>query len=429
MCAGKWRSLKLLVLVALGGAFPVGAASAQTVVSLWFHSGRGDERDALTATVDAFNAKNKEIRIDAVQLPEGSYGDQVNAAALANKLPCLLDFDGPNVSNYAWSGQLIPLDDFDFVKASRKDFTQSIVRQGTYNGKLYSLGQFDSGLAIWGNKKALAKAGIRIPTSTKDAWTLAEFEEALKKLKASGVPYPLDMKFNYVGQSNEWFSYGFLPIVLSFGGDVIDRKSLKADGTINGSGTVQALQTLQGWVKKGYVNAGTKSDNDFTEGKSALSLVGHWVYTGYKKVLGSDLVLIPMPRFGSRIVTGAGSWNWGISRNCTVPQAAAKVLDFILSKEEILRMTNVNGAVPARLSAVAESPNYGPNGALRLYVEQISQGMAVVRPETPAYPVISTAFGEAVNNVVAGAEVKVELQKAAKKIDQAIEDNQGYPAK
>jgi multiple sugar transport system substrate-binding protein len=42
---------------------------------------------------------------------------------------------------------------------------------------------------------------------------------------------------------------------------------------------------------------------------------------------------------------------------------------------------------------------------------------------------ISTAFAEAVNNIVAGADVKKELDRAAKKIDQTIEDNNGYPVK
>ena len=42
---------------------------------------------------------------------------------------------------------------------------------------------------------------------------------------------------------------------------------------------------------------------------------------------------------------------------------------------------------------------------------------------------ITTAFAEAVNNIVAGGDVKAELDKAAKKIDQNIEDNKGYPVK
>ena len=49
------------------------------------------------------------------------------------------------------------------------------------------------------------------------------------------------------------------------------------------------------------------------------------------------------------------------------------------------------------------------------------------RPITPAYPVITESFAEAVQNIVTGADVQGELDKAVKKIDQDIEDNQGYP--
>ncbi len=47
---------------------------------------------------------------------------------------------------------------------------------------------------------------------------------------------------------------------------------------------------------------------------------------------------------------------------------------------------------------------------------------------TPAYPVITSSYAEAVNNIVAGAEPQAELDAAVQKIDQDIEDNQGYPA-
>ncbi len=98
-------------------------------------------REVLEAQVTAFNAMQDEVMINAILLPEGSYNDQVNAAALAGDLPCLLDFDGPFLYNYAWAGYLQPMDDFvaDDVKA---DFLPSIISQGTYAGKLYSLGTF-----------------------------------------------------------------------------------------------------------------------------------------------------------------------------------------------------------------------------------------------------------------------------------------------
>ena len=53
---------------------------------------------------------------------------------------------------------------------------------------------------------------------------------------------------------------------------------------------------------------------------------------------------------------------------------------------------------------------------------------SVPRPVTPAYPVITNAFAEAVQNIVSGADVKAELDEAVQTIDQDIEDNRGYPA-
>lgn len=417
-----WRAA-----LVLAGCLAGQGAQAETVVSMWVHAGPGPERDVYIASAKAFNDANAEIKIKLLTLPEGKYNDQVNAAALANKLPCVLDFDGPTVYNFAWSKKIVPLDDLPVAKTAKAEMLPTLVRQGTYNGKLYSVGQFDSGLAIWGNRKTLTAAGVRIPKGVDDAWTLAEFEDVLKKLKATGVPFPLDMKFNYgIG---EWVTYGFSPLVQSFGGDLIDRKGYKsAKGVLNGPESVKALTTLQGWVKQGYVNPATKNDGDFVQGKSALSWVGHWVFNDYQKALGDDLVLIPMPRFGGKAVTGAGSWNYGISRSCDAIPAAAKVLEHLMSKPEILRMTLANGALPATASARAESPKYAAGGPLHLYVEQSAKGLARVRPETPAYPTITAAFAEAVNNVVGGADVQKELDKAVKKIDQDIEDNKGYPA-
>lgn len=403
-------------------------AYAQARLSMWVHAGPGPEADAYVAAVQAFNQAHPDVKVELVKLPEGSYSDQVNAAALARKLPCVLDFDGPNVYNYAWSQKIIPLDGFPELAAARADMLPSLVRQGTYNGRLYSVGQFDSGLALWANRKLLEKAGVRIPAKVQQAWDYAEFEAALKKLKAAGVPYPLDMKFNY--GAGEWFTYGFSPLVQSFGGDLIDRNGFKtASGVINGEGAVHAMSMLQNWVRAGYVNAATKDDADFVKGKSAISYVGHWTYKTYKSALGDDLVLVPMPKFGSRAVTGAGSWNFGISADCKDPKAAARLLAHLMSPAEVLRVTQANGAVPGTGAALAQSKEHGPNGPLRLYAEQIRERIALVRPETPAYPVITQAFSEAVNNIVAGGIVKKELDRAAKKIDRAIEDNRGYPVK
>jgi multiple sugar transport system substrate-binding protein len=104
------------------------AALAQTEVTVWFHSGKGPEREALAAQVQAFNAQQDQYRVVADQLPEGTYNDQVQAAALSNDLPCLLDFDGPFIYNYAWSGFLQPIDAY-VSDDLRADVLPSILAQ------------------------------------------------------------------------------------------------------------------------------------------------------------------------------------------------------------------------------------------------------------------------------------------------------------
>lgn len=398
----------------------------KTVITVWRHSGKPEEQDNIKKQIEAFNSSNSDIEIKYEALPEGAYNDQVNAAALSKDLPDIFMLDGPNMSNYAWAGYLTPLDDY-ITDELKNDLLPSIVAQGTYNGKLYALGTFDSGLAIWGNKAYLEKAGVRIPKNVEDAWTLDEFNDALEKLQGlEEVKYAIDFKINY-GQG-EWFTYGFSPILQSFGGDLINRDTLAAEGSINGTKSVEALKWFQSLFEKGYANATQASDDDFygSEKSTALSFVGHWMTVPHKEALGDNLILIPMPKFGEKVVTGMGSWAWAISSQSKNPDAAWKVLEHLTSKENIKATSIATGAVPARKSVLGELEDYTQGGLLYIYREQLEGGYALERPTTPAYPNITTNFAEAVNNIINGSDVKEQLDKAAVKIDQDIKDNNNY---
>ncbi len=395
-------------------------------IDFWYHSGANDMRDILQKYIDLFEGENPNIEVELVELPEGSYNDQVSAAAMAGDLPCVLDFDGPFVYNYAWSGYLIPLDDY-ISDEMREDFLPSIIDQGTYAGQLWSVAHFDSGLALWGNKAYLEAADVRIPTSVEDAWTLEEYNDALEKLQAlPEVEYAIDMKTNYgVG---EFYTYGYSPILQSFGGDLIDRSDYQsAEGVLNGPEGVEALTWFQGLFEQGYANPESASDDCFYGTKTcALSAIGHWGYNNNIEGLGEDLVLLPMPKFGPVHAAGMGSWNTGITSQCQYPNAAWKFVEYIHSTEAVADIAGFSGGPPARKSAIAESERYGPGGIMNIYAQQLDS-IAVPRPQTPAYPVITSAFAEAVGNIIAGEDVQTQLDQAVQIIDQDIEDNAGYP--
>jgi multiple sugar transport system substrate-binding protein len=287
-----------LVLAACGGAAP--QAPATTVasspeparfpqqaikVTVWAHGGTAQEIDVLTQIMANFRARRPDIHVNLVHMPEDTYNTQVQAAlygvSVVGDLPCLLDFDGPYVYNYARQKILIPLDSY-LSPETKADFIPSIIAQGTYqDGKIYSLGQFDSGLAIWGNKKYLEQAGVRIPTVA-HPWSWAEFEDALAKLQAlPEVEHALDMRMR--SKTDERYTYGFSPIVQSFGADLIDRAAYqRADGVLNSPAAIEVLEMVQGWFKQGYVNLNPATDTEFTQGKAALSWVGHWMRPVYQ---------------------------------------------------------------------------------------------------------------------------------------------------
>ncbi len=385
---------------------------AATEITVWYHSGRGPERATTQDQVRRFNEMQDEVKVNLVELPEGSYNEQVQAAAVSDDLPDVLDLDGPFIANYAWSGYLHPLDEF-VSQEMKDDFLPSIISQGTYEGNLYALGAFDSGLSFWGNRKYLEAVDARIPTSVEDAWTYEEFMQIVADLQElEDVKYALDFKMFDVG---EWYTYGFSPFFQAFGADLIDREEKQAEGTLNGEKGIEAGKWFKSLFENGYANQNPPGDTEFINEEAALSWTGHWNYNPYTEALGDNVVLLPTPKFEKQ-ATGMGSWAWSITTNSENPEAAWKFLEFVLQPENIVQMTDANGAVPSRSSAVELSEPYKEGGDLALFVEQL-ETIAVPRPVTPAYPVITDAFTTAIDNIVSGGDVEEELDKAAQEID------------
>jgi multiple sugar transport system substrate-binding protein len=233
------------------------------------------------------------------------------------------------------------------------------------------------------------------------------------------------MKRNY--GTGEWMTYAFSPIVQSMGGDLIDRQTWKAEGTLNGKASVEALTMIADWQKKGWVVPAEAGDAAFYGDKTAaLSWIANWGVKPGREGLGDDLVIIPLPDFGYGPKTALGSWCWTITKDAKDPAQAGKLIESLMSSETIKGMYEAGNYPPGIYSALSVTPNYAPGGALELYQQQLDT-IAVPRPVYPGYPVISSAFSQAMQDVLDGADPQEALDKAAKKVDQDIEDNGGYP--
>lgn len=421
MIAGACGGGELEAAADCDGEIPAGSS-----VTVWMHE--GSEFTEMSAVLEGFNASQSDIAVEVVAIPEGGYTDSLKAAAAANELPDVIEFDGPVLYNFAWAGSVLSMEGC-ISDEVRDNMLPSLIEQGTYAGDLWGIGTFDSGLGLWAWGSALAEVGARIPTGADDAWTVAEFETILRDLKGAGYENPLDIKPWY-GSQGEWFGYGFAPILWSGGAALIDRDSYdKSDGVLNSDEAVAAMTTFQTWISDDLVDMQAADDTNFIEKRSPISWVGHWMFGAYSEAAGDDLVLLPLPDFGEGTRTGMGSWGWAIANGVQDPDAAMAVIEFMVSDEAVLAVTAANGAVPGTKTAIAKSPNHAPGGPLELYVEQLNGAPDVAMPRalTPAYPTLTSTFSSLLDDIMNGKDVKTALDEAVAIIDADIEANEGYP--
>lgn len=412
---GKLIASSLISLAVFGGTI-----HAATEIPVWRHSGGAKEVAENKAAVEKFNSSQTDWKVVMEVLPQGSYTEAVTAAAVAKKLPCVVELDQPTVANFAWAQHVRPLAEY-LPESLLKNLSPGAL--GKYKDVIYSVGQFDAALALFARKSVMEKYGTRIATMDKP-YTKAEFDDILKKLKETGeFKYAIDVKTGYSG---EWWPYAYSPWLQSFGGDLINRDNyLEADEILNGDAAINFGNWFQGLFVQGYAERNPSDDQSFIQGRAALDYNGVWMAPGNFDKWGDDLVIMPPPDFGKGPTIGAASWQWGITTTCANPKGAAAFINFLMEDEQIVKMAEATGLIPVTAGAAEKSEKYKTGGAWRVFY-QFSNTYAMVRPATPAYPIISSSFEKAMRDIKDGADVIDTLDKAVDTIEQNIEDNDGY---
>ena len=151
------------------------------------------------------------------------------------------------------------------------------------------------------------------------------------------------------------------------------------------------------------------------------------MWPAHSKAFGDDLVLLPMPKWGSKRATGMRGWCWGIAKTSKQPQNVAKWLENFMSTKAVGDWSTAMGGVPGVKSAAPNVELYKDGGLLNLCIQRLSKGIGVPRPPHPAHPSITAAFAKAIADMVDGVDVRKALDAAAARVDRDIEDNKGYP--
>ena len=421
------RNLKVAAALAavsltLAGCSSQGGAQAQTedgktIVSLWTHSaGNESEMGVINTIISDFNASQDTYEVQSQEFPQEAYNDSVQGAAASNDLPCILDVDGPIMPNWAWNGWLVPT---GLTDADVANFLPSTV--GRYDDAIYSVGYWDATTVIFTRQSILDAHGIRVPT-VDQPWTAEEFAALEKAIADSG---DFENVIDYgPGWTGEWWPYAYSTFLESFGGDLINRDTYEtADGVLNGPDALAFATWFQDQFNQGYAPKSNAQDRtEFKDGKVALQFNGNWAYAENSEVY-DDLLVLPAPDFGHGSVSGAGSWQYGITKQCSDDQKAGALeyLKFSMDDKYIAQFSDATSLIPATTTAAHMTTKgyYGEGQPLESVVA-IAETNALVRPVTPAYPVISQVFEKNLQDIMNGTDPQTALDQMVTEIDADI---------
>ncbi|MBC6712738.1 extracellular solute-binding protein [Treponema sp. Marseille-Q3903] len=420
----------VIVSVALAVSVFTGCSNkkaSSNSISIMFQ-GSDLEQSALKGCAERFTAETG-INVELLYTPHDSYTSKLASFIKNKNVPDIISIDGPVLANLAWSGVIQCVEPYisqDIID----DMTPSNVEQCTYpvDKKLYAISYADSTVLLYCNKTYLNKIGARIPKSVDDSWTAAEFDDILTKLAAlPEVKWPLDLMWAWNIAGSEWGTYAFYECLASGGGDIINRNTWVADGTLNSEASVNVLKYFQKWGTNGWIVPKSAGENTLYNDKrqTAIAWNGNWNYLTCEASMGDEVVVVPLPNFGKGTRTPNATWIWGISATSKNPDKAGKFLNYMMTDTTFLDIQETNACYPALKKFAERCEVYMDPAKMGIAYEQ--SNYAISRPNHPAYPTITLAFSDAFEAILNGADIKIELDKAAQKIDEDIKDNNGYP--
>ena len=170
-------------------------------------------------------------------------------------------------------------------------------------------------------------------------------------------------------------------------------------GYLNSAVTIAAFQKIRNWVDSGYTSYDA-SNVGFYTGQYAMYLSSGWsipeIRNQYTQQLGEDWGILPYPK-GVSAASATGSWSFGMTTQCASTEETAIVLEWLVSTESSVTITDATGMIPARKSAIEEK-NYAVGSPEYLLYDQLNK-TGKTRPGTVAYPEFSSAFRGIINGL------------------------------
>ncbi|GAB3975609.1 ABC transporter substrate-binding protein [Actinoallomurus acanthiterrae] len=371
-----------------GGGDQAGAAQGGTY-TIWDPYPQYDNGSDWVKLLDKCGAQAG-VSVKRTGFDTSDLTNKVLLAAQQGNAPDVLVVDNPVVSTLAEGGILTTTAE---NKLDTSAIAPNLLAAGQRAGKTYGVPIGANTLALYYNKKVLAKAGVDI-ASVKD-W--ASLTAALQKVKAAGKK---GITFSAIG--TEEGSFQFLPWFWGAGANLTKLDSPEG---------VSAVALWTDWLKKGYApnsvinNTQTTSWQEFAAGDYAFAENGTWQLANAKKA-GLSYGIIPIPgRNGGTAPapTGGEFVSIPVQKKTARYATSQKLVTCLTSTDNSLTTTTTLSYVAP--TAQVQAKQVAANPDLKVWVEAVKAAKGRTSDDLGTkYPKISEPMWGAVQAALSGAK-------------------------
>ena len=397
-----------LLLSACGGGGDSGSAAGPVSLAIWTGFTGGD-RPGYEQIIKDWNTAHPDVKVTLTVQPWDTIQQKLPSAWLTGQGPDIAaPSSDPNaIAQYVKTNSVLPLtntgagDD----KVNTDQFAPALVKEFTYNDKLYAVPANYATLSLYYNKKLFAAAGIAKPPAT-----VAELQQDAAKLTTGG-------KYGLVLADNNTIQMWPILQWLS-GGDIVDANNCSVVQTPAG---IASLQPWVNLVKNQKISpvglTGAEADSLFSAGKAAMEINGPWAAPGYKSA-GVDLGLAPVPTgtTGQPVTLGSTA-PLAISAKTKHPDQAQQFLAYWTSKAAQLKFSQTTGFPPLRTD-LSDDAQLKADPVVSVFAGQVPNARLYL-PQVPgATKVDSDAYVPLIQKATRDGDVAGAAAAAAKTINE-----------
>ncbi|MFD0713536.1 ABC transporter substrate-binding protein [Paenibacillus sp. GCM10027626] len=354
-------------------AEPGKSADKNIVIEYWstptFKNVEGDSDpnfgDWEQKKIDEFVKANPNVKINFQMVPFDAIEQKMTIALTGNNPPdILLDGLDRRLMKYVKFDKNEPLD--DFIEADKSDYNQEVLNTLTKDERLYGIPVMISSRLMFINKKLFEDKGLGQLIPANREWTFEQWRDAMKQVSGGGIHgTALFAASEQADEMNLMYLFGA-------GAELWNEDSTEV--VLNKyPQAAEVLQTLKDMVDEGSIAPGAATMNGvdvlemFKQGKIAML---PWAMTMYGlidngKLDGSvnpdvDLYgILPVHKEGVTPKVPGGITGYTVFKQSDPDkrEMIKKFLNFMLTADNVQKLSKANTGLPARTSSFYEYPS------------------------------------------------------------------------